>query len=323
MSAEVPSAKRPRADVSGTSYDVTKSKYWFDDGNVILQAENTQFRVHRSVLSNHSVVFRDMFTMPQPAPLDPLVDGCPVVSLSDKTADIGHVMSLFYENFKSHDMRDLMLFPHLAAILRIGKKYQIDHLQAEGLKRLRDEFPKDLDSWDVSFDKQVQLHYVADNCENIINLAHEVSVETVLPVVYLSYLNTQDSEGFSEYSKKAPRLLNEKAAQACLKGRERLIRKFLEIVKGWLVDPGIIPAATCIRGPACLNRKVEAILKIPGMDFETLNILEPLSPLYTTLLCCNCIHALIERYDEAREDIWRDLPTYFDLPEWDELEDFA
>lgn len=40
---------------------------WFDDGNIIIRAGNKRFKVWKSVLSAHSVVFHDMFSLPQPA----------------------------------------------------------------------------------------------------------------------------------------------------------------------------------------------------------------------------------------------------------------
>ncbi|KAJ7167231.1 hypothetical protein C8R43DRAFT_984555 [Mycena crocata] len=39
---------------------------WFDDGTVILQAEQTLFRVYRGVLAAQSTIFRDMFSISQP-----------------------------------------------------------------------------------------------------------------------------------------------------------------------------------------------------------------------------------------------------------------
>ena len=78
------------------------SRFWFDDGNVILQAENTQFRVHRSLLSLHSNVFKDMFSMPQPTDTTtaPNADGCPVITIFDKASDLEYVLSIFYENIR-------------------------------------------------------------------------------------------------------------------------------------------------------------------------------------------------------------------------------
>ena len=37
---------------------------WLSDGSVVLAAEDTLFKVHKSQLSRHSVIFRDMFTLP-------------------------------------------------------------------------------------------------------------------------------------------------------------------------------------------------------------------------------------------------------------------
>lgn len=50
--------------LSGLEFSViVRSDIWQFDGNVVLQAENIQFRVHKSVLAANSVVFKDMFTM--------------------------------------------------------------------------------------------------------------------------------------------------------------------------------------------------------------------------------------------------------------------
>ncbi|KIM82688.1 hypothetical protein PILCRDRAFT_819992 [Piloderma croceum F 1598] len=63
---------------------------WFDDGNVLLQAQSTQFKVHRGVLSANSGVFRDMLTLPQPAVGREQVVKGPVVNLSDSAEDWTH-----------------------------------------------------------------------------------------------------------------------------------------------------------------------------------------------------------------------------------------
>ena len=76
---------------------------WFDDGNVILVAEESLFRVHRGVLSRHSPVFKDMFAVPQPA-ADALasdtVDGCPTVNVSDSTHDLKQLLLVIYDGFE-------------------------------------------------------------------------------------------------------------------------------------------------------------------------------------------------------------------------------
>ena len=75
----------------------SRSSYWFDDGNIILQAEDTLFRVHRSVLSRHSKVFQDMFSIPQPTGQH---EDCPVIQVSDEAVDMSIILSILYDNNK-------------------------------------------------------------------------------------------------------------------------------------------------------------------------------------------------------------------------------
>ncbi|KIM44193.1 hypothetical protein M413DRAFT_376605 [Hebeloma cylindrosporum] len=163
---------------------INRSRFWFDDGNVILQAESTQFRVHRSLLSLHSNLFRDMFSMPQPTDTTtiPHADGCPVISLADKASDLEYVLSIFYENFRVQEMRDLMPIDFLSAILRLGKKYEIDYICNEGLSRLRFDFPNTLEKWDVPFDEHCKTDY--DGREhNLLQLCYEPFRVVFLPPV--------------------------------------------------------------------------------------------------------------------------------------------
>jgi hypothetical protein len=78
---------------------VRSSKFWFEDGNVVLQAEHTQFRLHRSVLSMHSPIFKDMFACSQPEN-GPTVDGCPLIHLSDTLEDVKNFVKILYRSIK-------------------------------------------------------------------------------------------------------------------------------------------------------------------------------------------------------------------------------
>lgn len=76
---------------------IVRSEPWFDDGNVILQVEKTQFRVHRGVLGIHSPVFKEMFSYVHP-PVHRMIDGCPVVHLHDDKADeVACVLQCIYD----------------------------------------------------------------------------------------------------------------------------------------------------------------------------------------------------------------------------------
>lgn len=62
---------------------------WFEDGTVVLQAENTLFRVYTGILSRHSPFFRNLFTLPQPEDADKY-EGCPLVLLAGDSAQDVH-----------------------------------------------------------------------------------------------------------------------------------------------------------------------------------------------------------------------------------------
>jgi BTB/POZ domain len=93
----------PRRGCGNTTHELeqvatTQSEvHWFDDGNIILQAESKLFKVHRGVLAKHSNVFQDMFSLPQP-PNQPTAEheGCPSVMLADSELDVHHFLNAIY-----------------------------------------------------------------------------------------------------------------------------------------------------------------------------------------------------------------------------------
>lgn len=92
-----PSTKRKRAENDAFVIPITRGDPWFDDGNIILQAEQTQFRVYRGLLASSSTIFSDMLSVPQPNTPDQLVEGCPVVELPDLARDWEHVLRALFK----------------------------------------------------------------------------------------------------------------------------------------------------------------------------------------------------------------------------------
>jgi len=95
-----PSTKRKRSDFPEFPHILPPNQVddlWFNDGSIVLQAEITQFRVHRSVLSANSDIFQDMFSVPQPSEQGEQIEGCPVVHLPDSAKDWTHVLRALYD----------------------------------------------------------------------------------------------------------------------------------------------------------------------------------------------------------------------------------
>ena len=96
---DAPSAKRKRAKSPASAVLSLNraSDLWFDDGSIILKVETTQFRVHRTVLSTNSDIFRDMLSVPQPVG-EEVIEGCPVVRLPDSAKDWTYVLQALYDS---------------------------------------------------------------------------------------------------------------------------------------------------------------------------------------------------------------------------------
>ena len=64
---------------------------WLEDGNIVLVARDTAFRVYRGLLVKQSTVLADMFATGNPT-ADESLDGCPVVRLPDAPVDLKHLL---------------------------------------------------------------------------------------------------------------------------------------------------------------------------------------------------------------------------------------
>lgn len=96
-----PAPKRKRTDGGDGETQLTtnplRSEIWFEDGNVVLQATGTQFKVHRGILSQSSPVFKAMFLLPQPPSFDgDMIEGCPIVHLSD-SAEVEYALGALFQ----------------------------------------------------------------------------------------------------------------------------------------------------------------------------------------------------------------------------------
>jgi hypothetical protein len=83
-------------DSDGVAF-TQSSKFWFKDGNIILQVGTTRFKVHQGVLARHSPIFDDLFSMPQPeAVRAESGTECPLLVIHDHPEDIEFALEAFY-----------------------------------------------------------------------------------------------------------------------------------------------------------------------------------------------------------------------------------
>ncbi|KAF7370418.1 BTB domain-containing protein [Mycena sanguinolenta] len=133
-------AKRKRNEAP-----IKRSELWFSDGSVILQAANTQFRVHLGVLARHSVIFRRQGLVQSSD--EPTVDGCPIVRLPDDPTDIEYLLKSLYD--PTFHSRPRLPLPVVGALLRLGSKYRFKDLLDSIVARLTAEYPTTLVKYDA------------------------------------------------------------------------------------------------------------------------------------------------------------------------------
>lgn len=91
--------KRARTDEHDYSSYTRDGDYFCHDGTVVLAAEGVLFKVHQSVLSRHSAVFHDMFSLPRPVDggEQDCVEGVPVLDFDDASVDLKVMLRLTYD----------------------------------------------------------------------------------------------------------------------------------------------------------------------------------------------------------------------------------
>lgn len=86
-------------DSEGEGSRTRHETLWFFDGNVVLIAEDVEFKLHQGVLARQSSVFGDMFIASDPDSCEQ-IDNCPVVKLQDSPLDLAIFLEVVYDGFQ-------------------------------------------------------------------------------------------------------------------------------------------------------------------------------------------------------------------------------
>ncbi|KAH6907634.1 hypothetical protein BKA70DRAFT_1563107 [Coprinopsis sp. MPI-PUGE-AT-0042] len=326
---------------------------WYDDGNIILQAGSLQFRVHKSILSKYSTVFKDMFKVPQPLPTaENTLDGCPIIKMEgDEDYNWEWLLELLYDGRRSYADSPRLEYSLVESLITLGDKYKFDHLLKEGLSQFEETFPRRLTFFASNeFPKTgFDLDDDATLC-HIVDLAKNFKIETSLPALYYFILIQKDfpvrgdGVGLSLSLKLRQLSLSDIGLQAILHtgltsvsgnetvfdsetiatlivGRDRIYKGMATRHFRWLwPDSRLVPAAECTRQTSCRSA-IEASLIVLWRPVPEVSLaLQPYNKaLIGAGLCRTCTAVVQADFQREQKAFWRDLPTYFGLPAWAKL----
>ncbi|KAJ6582982.1 hypothetical protein DFH09DRAFT_1360277 [Mycena vulgaris] len=324
--SETPSVKRKRAEPDlpeSTSNPPVRSKIWMPYGDLILQAESTQFRVNRDVLAQQSSVFSDMLSVPQP-PNEPMVEGCPIVLVSDSAKDWDLLLGFLYNPFQ---YGTALPFDVLASMLRLGRKYDFSAAKANAVKRIHSEFPDDLEAWNEAAKDMTSIEARPGILVDLLDLAYECGVTSSIPTLAFCCLRANKLEPLLtgiEHEDGSRLTLPDHVKLALAIALERIVY-FQHEVFGWLEDDSIIPDQSCVSKIECTTQRQMIHRALISNDNGAVRVrcygLDSWDDDWPHGLCDICRMAGKSTFDNSRDKLWEALPTFFGLPEWTKLKD--
>lgn len=328
-----------------------RGNIWYQDGSIILQVEKKYYRVHLSILAEHSAVFRDMFTIGEPDG-ELTYEGCPIVFLSDNAQDLEYLLRAIYNPYvfliisqKLNQESTLAMAPlrptflsrfypffrfrepgaktfgEVAALVRLGRKYQIDRLLNEAVSRITSEFPNTLEKWDSrQIGSQITLH--RSTYVDCINLCREVGLLSPLPTALYGWMHyLHDTKRLQEIFKGVAKpdgitaVLSVEDQQLSVTSMEKLLQTQW-IAFGWLNTE----VQGCMEPDKCrqFRSKMKDKLSLPSPKLSGMRkSLLPNS--FSRGLCEFCANHANEAYEWGRREIWTHLPRNFGLLPWEQL----
>ncbi|KAK7690434.1 hypothetical protein QCA50_005532 [Cerrena zonata] len=308
---------------------------WFNDGNIVLVAEDTPFKVYGGLLSQKSEVFRDILAIPQPATPDEaeLMDGIHIIHVSDTWRDLSHVLHAIYHGFRVFAVDQHLSFLAVSALLRLGQKYEIPELKEAATSLLKSCFPERLA--DFKYDTKLQddppyYRYIIfdpplirmrlEDLPGVINLARAYGLPSLLPsAFYLCSLlevkhlmnGTRDHDGNKIF-------LPKKDIIRCVNGRATLVMK--EIIE--LPRISLRVADGC-ESEACnvadmfqpTDNDWSTLVKYAGTCFQDLSWLKAH---FESEDCLQCRTNMEEELNAFRVRLWSTLGGIFLLDDDDD-----
>ncbi|KAJ7698468.1 hypothetical protein B0H16DRAFT_1441943 [Mycena metata] len=273
------------------------------------------------MLSMHSSVFRDMFTLPLPPNNEEMIENCPVVVLSGDTAqDWSLLLEALFPKSYSTELPNLEL---LAAMLRLGKKYDFPRFREDSVRWLKQDFSSTLEEYD---EHDAEFNFKLEDTTStylfIASLAREIGLPSLLPLCYAEVVTDYEGEAMKKILDLNDSSVNTIDRLACLAGHHKLLNLQSTTMFAWLdldMESAHIPTENCRQSIACGAAIKKIFIDISRQHPPPIMILNPWDKDWDASLCSSCRKKAKKLHDTGRETCWEAMPAAFGLPEWAEL----
>ncbi|KAF8178682.1 hypothetical protein K438DRAFT_1844226 [Mycena galopus ATCC 62051] len=291
---------------------------WHGDDSVVLQVENTQFRVHWGILALNSSFFREMPQLPDQLS----VDGCPVVKLAgDTIIDVEHLLKALYT--PTFLVQTSLPFPVVTALIRLGRKYDFKDLLDTAVERLTFENPMTLEDYDAlkqpnNSHQTTRILWYPGILFDMLTVARENNILSALPCAYFRAVQFCSSKFLFDGISRGDTTMTSLAPvdqRRCVLGREALIK--VQAKEGYTVPWLYAGNGNCSDPAKCKNARALHLQK--HVNELSLYALSTSLAFGASLFCVPCQKSYVELLDAGRKRLWEELPKFFELPPWAEL----
>ena len=207
-----------------------------------------------------------------------------------------------------------------AAILRLSKKYQIDYLRDDAIRRLTFEYPSTLKGREACVSNPWSRVGWCKGCSiDVINLARETGIHSVLPYAFWEVTAGRSQTNYILEGRRRDddtlAVLSPADQKMCLLATDRVRVAHANDMFGWLGE-----ASTGCRSPhGCAKIRNSHVVRLWRPPSATLSLLGWKVSDWKKGLCDPCADIGTKVYEEGRLLVWNKLPSLFGLPEWAEL----
>ncbi|KAI1795348.1 hypothetical protein LXA43DRAFT_38340 [Ganoderma leucocontextum] len=294
--------------------------FWLDDGNLILLAGETAFRVYKGILTKNSGVFADMFAAGS-ADATESFDGCPVVRLSDDPEDLGdflqHLMLCSPPRVRD-DGLPLSYFSNLQAAIHLAHKYQCPDVEKQALAVLKTyytAFFADHASYDASrspLSEPLRAAAIA-----AVNIARLTDTRSMLPfaLYQVCTLEGQILDGYERRDGSVEHLSGQDL-RLCLDARSALAREKANLLKAVTFMPD--RRSGCEWDWKCTDARRNVNEAARSDMLGDCDVLDAHSGAIEAWaenfgVCSVCKREMLQREDEEQRRVWMLLPDMFGL----------